>query len=100
MPSIAIWALAARPKTLIAALSPVMIGLMLVPHLHVKVAIFTLLTALGIQIGTNFANDFFDFLKGADTSLRKGPLRVTQAGLVSLDTIKKATLFVFLGTAL
>ena len=60
----------------------------------------TLFTALGIQICANFANDYFDFIKGSDTKERKGPLRVTQAGLVSLPTMKKALYISFGITAL
>jgi 1,4-dihydroxy-2-naphthoate octaprenyltransferase len=57
--------------------------------------LFTFLTGLSIQIATNFANDYFDFLKGADTAARKGPRRVTQAGLVSLPTMKRAVFIAF-----
>ncbi len=60
---------------------------------------FTLLTALGIQIATNFANDLFDFLKGADTSERKGPVRVTASGLISVAQMKLATFSLMMVTA-
>lgn len=98
-----IWLQAARPKTLIAGISPVLIGMSLAlaqGHFNLLTLLFTLLTSLGIQIGTNFANDYCDFVKGADTATRKGPLRVTQAGLVSQVAIKRATTGVFACTAL
>jgi 1,4-dihydroxy-2-naphthoate octaprenyltransferase len=81
-----IWLLAARPKTLPAAAVPVIVG----TALAVSEAVFqtgpalaALAGALLIQIGTNFANDVFDFKKGADTTGRLGPVRVTQAGLLT-----------------
>ena len=52
---------------------------------HPAAALTALLGALFIQVGTNFYNDYADFKKGADTPARKGPLRVTQAGLVSAN---------------
>ena len=60
----------------------------------------TLITALCIQIGTNFANDYYDCLKGADTSTRIGPRRMTQAGLISLSKMKLATFLTFSCVAL
>ncbi len=81
-----IWLLAARPKTLPAAAAPVIVG----TAVAISQGVFTflpalaaLLAALLIQIGANFANDVFDFKKGADTTERLGPMRVTQAGLLS-----------------
>lgn len=81
-----IWLLAARPKTLPAAAAPVVVGTAAAIAGQVfrpGPALAALLGALLIQIGTNFANDVFDFKKGADTTTRLGPLRVTQAGLLS-----------------
>lgn len=89
------WILAARPKTLPAGICPVILGSCLAykeGFFNPLLFFVTLLTALGIQISTNFANDYFDYIKGADTEKRKGPTRITQAGLVSLSTIKKAIL--------
>ncbi len=86
MNRVQIWTLACRPKTLIAGISPVLIGTALaIAHgfFDLRLFLYTFATAIGIQISTNFANDYFDFIKGADTSERKGPMRVTQAGLVS-----------------
>ena len=60
----------------------------------------TLLAAVLIQIGTNFANDYYDFTKGADNDRRLGPLRVTQAGLVSPSAMKHAMFLVLGGAAL
>lgn len=79
------WLLAARPKTLSAAAAPVFVGAGLAASQGafargpVTAAFFG---ALLIQVGTNFANDYYDFLRGGDTRDRVGPVRVTQAGLI------------------
>ena len=92
------WLLAIRPKTLAASISPVMIGTAMAfgdgVH-HFPTAILCLLGALTIQIGTNLANDYFDFKKGADTAERIGPTRVTQAGLISPKMMIIATAIAF-----
>jgi 1,4-dihydroxy-2-naphthoate octaprenyltransferase len=95
-----VWLLAARPATLPAAVVPVLVGTAAAVHepphaLSWTTFIATLLTALLIQIGTNFANDVFDFRKGADTAERLGPLRVTQGGLVTERQITIATYLTF-----
>lgn len=83
---IQIWLLATRPKTLPAAAAPVIVGTAVAVSEQVFSlwpALAALLGALFIQIGTNLANDVFDYKKGADTTDRLGPLRVTQAGLLT-----------------
>jgi 1,4-dihydroxy-2-naphthoate octaprenyltransferase len=93
-----IWVMAARPKTLPAAVAPVIIGTAMALadfQLHLASAAAALIGALLIQIGTNFANDYFDFAKGTDTEERLGPLRVTSAGLVSPAAMKRAMMIVF-----
>lgn len=89
------WILATRPKTWIASLAPVCIGASMAPTLYWRVFILTALFSLLIQIGTNFANDLFDFLSGADTEERKGPKRAVQQGWITPESMKKATIFVF-----
>lgn len=88
------WLLAARPKTLSAAVAPVLVGTGLalrdrhdIEWTYVACALFG---ALFIQIATNLINDALDFKKGADTSERLGPLRVTQAGLLNAETVLRA----------
>lgn len=96
--SATVWIQAIRPKTLVATLSPVILGAVLAlkaGKCDFVALIFTLLAALTIQIGTNLANDYFDFIKGSDTSSRKGPLRVTQAGLVSPQIMKRVVFSCF-----
>ena len=96
------WILAARPKTLPAAAAPVLVGSALALYrggFALLPATAALLGALLIQIATNFANDYFDFVKGADTDERVGPTRVTQAGLISPGAVRNAML-VTLGAAL
>src|SRR5713226_977713 len=92
------WILAARPKTLVASVCPVIIATAMAhssqAH-HWPSALAALLGAVLIQIGTNFTNDYFDFQKGADTPRRLGPVRVTQAGLISPQEMKRATVLVF-----
>lgn len=99
--NLATWVLATRPKTLPAAVVPVAIGTVLAWNQNSFVpaaALVCLLFAVLVQIGTNFANDYFDFLKGADTAERKGPTRAVAAGLVAPEQMWKATCAV-LGTA-
>jgi len=94
-PGFSVWLAAARPQTLTAAAAPVMVGLALARrsgHVSAMLGLMTLLAALLIQIGTNLANDYFDFVAGADTAARLGPLRVTQAGLVEPSTVRNAAL--------
>lgn len=77
------WVLATRPKTLVAGVVPVAVGSALAFHdgvFALPVAFAALVGALLIQVGTNLANDFYDFQKGADTSKRLGPRRATQQG--------------------
>ncbi|MFH1688408.1 MAG: 1,4-dihydroxy-2-naphthoate polyprenyltransferase [bacterium] len=93
-----VWILAARPKTLWAAICPVLIGVVMAidaQRLAVLPALAALWGAVWIQIGTNFANDYFDFKSGADQGERLGPLRVTQAGLVKPSIMKRATILAF-----
>ncbi|MCC6489995.1 MAG: 1,4-dihydroxy-2-naphthoate polyprenyltransferase [Candidatus Hydrogenedentes bacterium] len=94
-----IWTLAARPKTLWAAVAPVLIGtamaygdLRLIDAWSFASAFFG---AVLIQIGTNFANDYFDFVKGTDTATRIGPTRATQAGLIPPEVMRRAYLITF-----
>jgi 1,4-dihydroxy-2-naphthoate octaprenyltransferase len=88
------WLLAARPKTLSAAVVPVLLGSALAAHEPPAVSwwvfVCALVGALLIQIATNFINDALDFRKGADTSDRLGPVRVTAAGLISAEKVMRA----------
>lgn len=92
------WILAARPKTLPAAAAPVLVGTAVAYYekvLRLDIVIVVFIVAILIQVGTNFANDLFDFYKGADNENRLGPTRVTQAGLLSSKEITAGMLFVF-----
>lgn len=96
--NIKLWIMAARPKTLWAAISPVIIGTAVAYNeglVHYLTFAVTLLSAVFIQIGTNLANDYYDFVKGSDTDERKGPTRVTQAGLIPPNKVKSAFIIVF-----
>ncbi len=92
------WVMATRPKTLPAALIPVMVGtaVAFAQERHAWLAASAaLLGAMLIQIGTNLANDYFDFKKGADTEDRLGPTRVTQAGLIDEYAVRNAMVLTF-----
>lgn len=93
-----IWVMASRPRTLPAAIVPVAVGSAIAwadRAFALGPCLAALLGACLIQIGTNFANDYFDAIKGADTEERLGPTRVTQAGLVSPRSVWRATLVAF-----
>ena len=85
MSKITIWIEATRPKTLPAAVTPVLLGSSLA-HANGQFAwqpgLICLLFAILVQIGTNFANDYFDAIKGADTAARLGPRRAVATGLI------------------
>jgi len=88
------WLLASRPKTLPAAIAPVIVGTGVAINaggFHALSALLALLTALLLQIAANFANDALDFSRGTDTSERLGPVRVTSAGLISHRAMMTAT---------
>jgi len=93
-----IWWLAIRPKTLPAAASGVVMGSALAWHdgsFQLLPALAALCVALLLQIGSNVANDVYDFERGADTHERHGPLRVTQAGLLTSEQVKRGMWVIF-----
>ena len=92
------WLLASRPKTLLAAVVPVMVGSALaisMKKFYLTYSIVALLCSILIQIGTNFTNDLYDYLKGSDTIKRKGPRRVLATGLISVSEMRLAIILVF-----
>jgi 1,4-dihydroxy-2-naphthoate polyprenyltransferase len=87
------WIGAARVKTLPAAFSPVLIGAALAfahSQFSLVITMVALFCALLIQIGTNFANDYYDFVKGADTTDRVGFVRSTASGVIQPGTMLSA----------
>jgi 1,4-dihydroxy-2-naphthoate octaprenyltransferase len=95
-----IWLMAARPRTLPAAVAPVLVGTAAavewageLPRVGAFVA--ALIGSIFIQIGTNLANDYSDARRGADTADRLGPVRVTSSGLVTPQRVLRATWIAF-----
>ncbi|PSQ81756.1 MAG: 1,4-dihydroxy-2-naphthoate polyprenyltransferase [Bacteroidetes bacterium QS_8_68_15] len=96
--AVGVWVQAARPKTLGAAVAPVVVGTAMALEagaFHAASALCAALGAVLIQIGTNFSNDYLDFVKGADRESRRGPPRATQAGWVSVQAMRRATILTF-----
>lgn len=96
--AVARWVLAARPKTLTAAFAPVILGSALAAArggIRVDALLSTALGAAFIQIGTNFANDYFDAKKGADGPDRLGPARATASGWIGADVMRRAMIIAF-----
>ena len=92
------WTLAARPRTLPAAVGPVIVG----AGMAIGDGVFQWLPALAalagsllLQIGSNFANDYFDHFKGTDTPDRVGPTRVTASGILSPAQMRLGMVVVF-----
>jgi 1,4-dihydroxy-2-naphthoate octaprenyltransferase len=93
------WILASRPKTLLASVVPVVTGTALAISENKFVLLYSiiaLLCSILIQIGTNYVNDLYDFLKGADNEKRKGPERVLASGWITVTEMKIASVLVFL----
>ena len=92
------WVIAARPQTLPAAAAPVIVGTGLAVRDGVFAPLPALVALVGaalIQIGTNFANDYYDAVQGADTPAREGFTRVTAGGLIEPATVKRAMWLTF-----
>lgn len=92
------WWLAIRPATLAASAAPVAVGAGVawsVGAFSPGPALAALVGAVFLQVGANFANDVFDFERGADTADRKGPKRATQAGLITPAQMRRAMWLAF-----
>ena len=92
-----------RPKTLAASIAPVLLGTAMAYGdgvEHWPSAALALVAALLIQVGTNFANDYYDFKSGVDSPAHLGPLRVVESGLVPPKSMQCAFILVFLFAAL
>ncbi len=91
MPNLKPWLLAARPKTLGAAIAPVLVGITIGWKLSGQFSIWLALATLGscmcLQIATNLFNDAVDGMKGSDTKERLGPLRITASGMMPAKTV-------------
>src|SRR5664280_3654937 len=93
------WVIASRPRTLPAAVVPVLVGSAAAASDNKFILLYAsiaLICSLLIQIGTNFTNDLYDYLNGADNEKRKGPLRVIVNGLISVTEMKAGIAIVFL----
>ncbi len=87
------WILAIRPRTLPAAIGPLLVGNMLALKLDpfsLTIALLSTACAVLLQIAVNLANDYFDFKNGIDTEERLGPTRVTQSGLLKPEAVRNA----------
>ena len=94
--------MAARPKTLPAAIAPVLVGTAMAIHdgaFRPLPALAALLGSLLLQIGVNLANDYFDYVKGVEQPDRKGPIRVTQAGLIPPKQVRNGMIATFVLSA-
>jgi 1,4-dihydroxy-2-naphthoate octaprenyltransferase len=97
------WIQASRPKTLTAAITPVLVGTAIAlanGSFKPLPALAALYCAMSIQIGTNIFNDVMDFEHGTDTQERMGPLRVTQAGWLPAAEVRRGAIIVFASAAL
>jgi 1,4-dihydroxy-2-naphthoate polyprenyltransferase len=93
-----VWWLAIRPATLAASVAPVLAGTAVAVHeggARPWAGIAALVIALAMQIGVNLANDYSDFVRGADTADRVGPLRAASSGVVPPESVKWAAVAAF-----
>ena len=99
MNKIKLWLEATRAETLLASLSPMVIGAVIASQytqINISVLIFTFIYGLLLHVGTNLSNDYYDFIKGADTDERIAPFSTIQKGTTSLKKINIAFSICFL----
>jgi 1,4-dihydroxy-2-naphthoate polyprenyltransferase len=92
---VSVWFEAARPRTLAAAVAPVLVGTAAADRFVAWRAGAALLVSIAIQIGVNYANDYFDGVRGVDTHERAGPRRAVASGLVAPTEMRTAMLLAF-----
>jgi 1,4-dihydroxy-2-naphthoate polyprenyltransferase len=92
---VGVWVEAARPRTLTAAVAPVLVGTAAAQAFNAWRFIAALVVALALQVGVNYANDYYDGVRGIDTSARVGPRRAVAAGLVAPARMRAAMLAAF-----
>ena len=93
-----LWWHATRPATLAASVSPVLIGTAIAVHdgrVRAAAGVLALVVALALQVGVNYANDYSDFKRGADTPWRVGPPRAAASGLIAPRAVRAAALAAF-----
>lgn len=90
-----VWVEAARPRTLAAAVAPVLVGTAAAQRLSAWRFAAALVVALALQVGVNYANDYYDGVRGIDTAERVGPRRAVAAGLVAPARMRAAMLAAF-----
>ncbi|MBU0561354.1 MAG: 1,4-dihydroxy-2-naphthoate polyprenyltransferase [Bacteroidetes bacterium] len=92
------WILASRPKTLLASVVPVLVGTSAAygeGYFNLLAALVALICSLLIQVGTNFVNDLYDFLKGTDNETRLGPIRALASGAISVNEMRLGIFITF-----
>jgi 1,4-dihydroxy-2-naphthoate octaprenyltransferase len=90
-----IWILGSRPRTLPAAVAPVVVATALaLPEWSPTKAFLALIVSLALQVGVNYANDYSDGIKGTDSD-RIGPIRITASGLAQPKAVKRAAFISF-----
>ena len=93
-----IWVAGARPRTLPAAISPVLVGTALIRRDHHSInylnAVLALLVSLLLQIAVNYSNDYSDGIRGTDDN-RVGPIRLVASGLATASAVKRAAFLCF-----
>ena len=85
-----VWLEGARPRTLPAAVAPVVVGTALAVDVDLGRAALALVVALALQVAVNYANDYFDGVAGIDTEERTGPRRMVASGLVEPGAMRRA----------
>lgn len=93
--NIMLWLVAARPKTLVASISPVIVGIAMAYSkgvINIPISVLALIVALFAQIASNYANDYFDFIKGIDNDKRRGPARAVAMGWITPKAMLIATI--------
>jgi len=92
------WWSAVRPATLAASVAPVLAGTAVAIHqggIRPAAGFGALVVALAMQVGVNFSNDYSDFVRGADTTRRVGPLRAASSGVVAPASVRAAAIVAF-----
>ena len=93
-----VWLSAVRPATLAASVAPVLVGTAIAVHEggpRLGAGVLALLVGIAMQLGVNFANDYSDHVRGADSPRRVGPLRAASSGVVRPEAVRRAAIAAF-----